>query len=376
MTRVLVTGANGFIGKNVCVTLRERKDVALYETDIDTPPQFLADAVSKAEYIIHLAGINRPKDPAEFESGNAGSLEAIVSLADSSGNKPVIAVTSSIQAALDNAYGLSKLHAEQILANYSKRTGAHTHIYRLANAFGKWSRPFYNSVIATFCHQAAHGEPFRVDDPAKIIDFVYIDDIVASLIGIMDGITPAQKDGFCSVEPTFSVSLGSITEKLNRFIQSRITCILPEFSDKFEKYLYSTYLSYLEVDRLSYAADKKSDNRGYLYELIKSPHAGQIFVSRTLPGVTRGNHYHHTKVEKFCVVDGRALISFRNISNGLKTSIEVEGTECRVVDIPPGWTHNIKNIGSADLITIFWANEIFSQEHPDTIYAGVDDETN
>jgi UDP-2-acetamido-2,6-beta-L-arabino-hexul-4-ose reductase len=376
MTRVLVTGAKGFIGKNLCLVLRERKDVVLFETDIDTPSHLLAEAVTKTDVIMHLAGINRPKDPSEFETGNAGSIEEVISLADACANKPTIVITSSIQAALDNAYGISKLHAEQILAEYSRRTASPVYIYRLANAFGKWSRPFYNSVIATFCHQATHGESFRIDDPAKVIDFVYIDDIVASLIGVMDGKDPVQKNGFYSVEPIFSISLGEIAEMLNRFIQSRSTCVLPVLSDTFEKYLYSTYLSYLDADKLSYAADMKNDDRGYLFELIKSPAAGQIFVSRTLPGITRGNHYHHTKVEKFCVADGRALISFRHISSGEKKQIHVDGTECRIVDIPPGWTHNIKNIGTTDLITIFWANEIFSQEKPDTIYAGVDDEKN
>jgi len=376
MTRVLVTGAKGFIGKNLCMVLRERKDVVFFETDIDTPSHLLADAVAKADVIMHLAGINRPKDPSEFETGNAGSIEEVVSLAEARGTKPAIVITSSIQATLENAYGISKLHAEQILSEYSRRTGSPVYIYRLANAFGKWSRPFYNSVIATFCHQAAHGEPFRIDDPAKVVDFVYIDDIVAALIGVLDGKTPLQRDGFCTVEPVFTVTIGAIAETLNRFIQSRSTCVLPVLSDTFEKYLYSTYLSYLDADKLSYAADKKSDERGYLFELIKSPAAGQIFVSRTLPGITRGNHYPHTKVEKFCVVDGQALISFRHISSGEKKQIYVEGTECHIVDIPPGWTHNIKNTGTTDLITIFWANEIFSQEKPDTIYAGVDDEKN
>lgn len=376
MKKVVVTGANGFIGKNLCAVLKRREDLSIFEADIDTSRTVLAEAVARADFIIHLAGVNRPKEPEEFEIGNAGSLETIVSLADSVGAKPSIILASSIQAALDNPYGASKRHAERILLDYSRRSGAQVYPYRLANAFGKWTKPFYNSVIATFCYQATIGEPFRVDDPAKVIDFVYIDDIVASFMGVVDGKVSMQKDGFYSVEPTFSVSLGSIAEKLGRFILSRSSCVLPVLSDTFEKYLYSTYISYLDAENLSYAADKKSDNRGYLFEFIKSPHAGQIFISRTLPGVTRGNHYHHTKVEKFCVVDGRAMISFRHIASGKKTRIEVEGNECRIVDIPPGWTHNIMNVGEKDLITIFWASEIFTQEKPDTIYAEVDDEPN
>jgi len=371
MKTVLVTGAKGFIGRNLCVTLRERKDVFLHESDIDTPADELARFVSEADIVYHLAGVNRPKDPAEFETGNAGSIENLVALAESKGRAPTLVVTSSIQAKLDNPYGVSKLHGELAASSYGERSGAPVYVFRLANAFGKWSRPFYNSVIATFCHQAAHGEPFRIDDPAKQIDFVYIDDIVAALVGILDGKEPPLQDGHYSVQPVFPVAIGKIADMLHRFVESRSTCVLPDLSDPFEKRLYSTYLSYLETVEFSYRAEKKSDARGYLYELIKSPHAGQVFVSRTLPGITRGNHYHHTKVEKFCVVEGRARISFRQVSTGETYSLEVEGAECKVVDIPPGWTHNIANIGTNDLLTLFWANEIFDQSNPDTYYAEV-----
>ena len=298
MTRVLVTGAKGFIGKNLCVMLRERKDVRLFEADIDTSTAELSGFVDEADIVYHLAGVNRPKDPAEFETGNAGSIENLVALAEASGKAPVLVVTSSIQAKLDNPYGISKYHGEKVATEYGKRTSAPVFVFRLANAFGKWSRPFYNSVIATFCHQATHGEPFRIDDPSKVIEFVYIDDILASLVGILDGVNPPVVDGFYSVLPTFPVSIGTIAETLVRFAESRKTCVLPELADPFEKRLYSTYLSYLETDAFIYSAEKKTDARGYLFELIKSPHAGQVFVSRTLPGVTRGNHYHHTKVEK------------------------------------------------------------------------------
>ncbi len=371
MITVLVTGAKGFIGRNLCVTLRERKDVTLHESDIDTPADELSRFISEADVVYHLAGVNRPKDPSEFETGNAGSIENLVALAEAKGRAPTLVVTSSIQAKLDNPYGVSKLHGEQVAASYGERSGAPVYVFRLANAFGKWSRPFYNSVIATFCHQATHAEPFRIDDPVKEIDFVYIDDIVASLVGILDGREPPSHDGYYAVEPVFRVSIGRLAETLNRFSASRSTCVLPELSDPFEKRLYSTYLSYLDTDAFSYQAEKKSDARGYLYELIKSPHAGQIFVSRTLPGITRGNHYHHTKVEKFCVVEGQARLSFRQVSTGQTYSLEVEGTECRVVDIPPGWTHNITNIGTTDLLTLFWANEMFDPSKPDTYFSEV-----
>lgn len=371
MRTVLVTGAKGFIGKNLCVVLRERKDVCLLETDIDSPSGELSRFVAEADIVYHLAGVNRPKDPAEFETGNAGSIESLVSIAEAVGKAPTLVVTSSVQAKLDNPYGVSKLHGEKVATSYGDRTGADVFVFRLANAFGKWSRPFYNSVIATFCHQAAHGDPFRIDDPAKVIEFVYIDDIVGAFVNILDGINPPVVDGFCSVLPNFSVSIGTIAEILRSFTESRKTCVLPELSDPFVKRLYSTYLSYLDPDDFVYYAEKKTDARGYLFELIKSPHAGQIFVSRTMPGITRGNHYHHTKVEKFCVIEGRARISFRQIATGELHTIVVEGEECRVVDIPPGWTHNIMNIGTTDLLTLFWANEIFDSAKPDTFFAEV-----
>lgn len=376
MRTILVTGAKGFIGKNLCVTLRERKDVLLLEADIDTPASELSGFIAQADIVYHLAGVNRPKDPAEFETGNVGSIENLVALAHASGTTPTLVITSSIQAKLDNPYGVSKLHGEEVAAEYAKRSGAPVFVFRLANAFGKWSRPFYNSVIATFCHQAAHGEPFRVDNPSKVIEFVYIDDIVEAFVGILDGVNPPVIEGFCAVLPTFPVSIGTIAGTLARFSESRKTCVLPELADSFEKRLYSTYLSYLETDAFAYNAEKKTDARGYLFELIKSPHAGQVFVSRTLPGITRGNHYHHTKVEKFCVVDGSATISFRHMATDERVSFTIEGSECRVVDIPPGWTHNITNTGSGDLITLFWANEIFSPERPDTYFSEVDNEKN
>lgn len=373
MKAVLVTGAKGFIGKNLCAVLRERKDIRLLEADIDTTATEYASSVAEADLVYHLAGVNRPKDPGEFETGNAGTVEHLVALASTAGKAPTLVLTSSIQAALDNAYGVSKRHAEEAARAWGQRSGASVRVFRLANAFGKWCRPFYNSVVATFCHQAAHGEPFRIDDPSKIVEFVYVDDIVRALVGLLDGIEPPMREGFCVVEPSFHVSIGELAEKLGRFVASRRSCVLPELSDTFEKYLYSTYLSYLEPAEFVYGADKKADARGYLFELVKSPHAGQIFVSRTLPGVTRGNHYHHTKVEKFCVVDGKARIAFQHVATGERANLEVEGQECRVVDIPPGWTHNITNIGEGDLITLFWANEIFSPERPDTYFAEVDD---
>lgn len=371
MRAVLVTGAKGFIGQNLCVALRERKDLELLEADLDTPAEVFEAYVAKADLIYHLAGVNRPKDLSEFTTGNAGTAELLVQLALESGRAPAVVLSSSVQAALDNPYGLSKREAERIVMDYADRSGAKAYIYRLQNAFGKWSRPFYNSVVSTFCYQAAHGQEFRIDDPTKVVEFVYVDDIVRSFVGILDDLEPVRRGGFCVVESSYPVSLGQLAEKLTRFVASRRDCVLPELSDVFEKKLYSTYLSYLEPEAFAYPAEKKADARGYLFELIKSPHAGQIFVSRTLPGITRGNHYHHTKVEKFCVVDGRARIAFRHIASGERISLEVEGEDCRVVDIPPGWTHNITNIGERDLITLFWANEIFDAQNPDTIYAEV-----
>ena len=267
---------------------------------------------------------------------------------------------------LDNPYGNSKRKAEEALVGYQETTGGKVFIFRLTNVFGKFCKPFYNSVVATYCYQATHGQELRVDDPNRLIDFIYIDDVIKSFVGIIDGQLPVLKDSFVVVQPLYPVSLSELARKIENLKENRKKGVIPDFRSLFDKYLYSTFLSYLEKEDFAYLSEKKQDSRGYLFELIKSDQAGQVFVSRTSPGVTRGNHYHHTKIEKFCVVDGIARISFVHTISHETIDYVVEGLECKVVDIPPGWAHRITNIGERDLITIFWANEIFDQGRSDT----------
>lgn len=371
MKQVLVTGAKGFIGQNLCLVLRENKDIELTEYDIKSEPALLKEALLKADFIFHLAGVNRPKNPEEFKTGNHGLTKEIVDFLIENNKRPTLIITSSTQALLDNPYGVSKREAEDEVKRYKEATGSSVFPFRLTNVFGKWSRPFYNSVVATFCHQAAHNEPFKIDDRTKLIEFIYIDDIIRSFMEILENPNQTDQGDVLSINPSYSITIGDLADKLERIKEMRVSCVIPNFDNLFDKYLYSTYLSYLEKDNFIYSTNKKVDNRGYLFEFIKSSNSGQMFVSRTLPGITRGNHYHHTKVEKFCVVEGKAKIAFRQMVTGERIEYIVEGQECKVVDIPPGWTHSITNISDSDLITIFWANEIFNQEKPDTFFSEV-----
>ena len=369
--RLVLTGSSGFIGSNLIVHLSERSDLDIVPIDRHNAETELDAALDNADIVFHLAGVNRPQDPAEFERGNHGLTARIVSRLREREKPPIVAATSSIQALKDNPYGLSKRAAEEELFRLANDTDARSYVYRLPNVFGKWCRPNYNSVVATFCHQVANGETPSVNDAATPVTLVYIDDVVSSLIAILDGQEPVRNGEFYTVTPTFDTTVGEIAEILQSFPLIRTGGALPDFAQPLQKNLYSTYLSHLSEDVIMYNADKKSDDRGYLYELVKSKSAGQVFVSRTKPGITRGNHYHHTKVEKFCVIDGTAAIRLRHLVSGDTIQIDVEGTQCRVVDIPPGYTHSITNTGDGDLLTLFWANEIFDPDRPDTYFQPV-----
>jgi UDP-2-acetamido-2,6-beta-L-arabino-hexul-4-ose reductase len=282
------------------------------------------------------------------------------------GRNPLIVLSSSIQAALDNLYGLSKRKAEEIVLNFSNNRRTSTFAFRLAGVFGKWCRPNYNSVVATFCHNIARSLPIAISDPAREIDLVYIDDVVDAFIGIMEDHMPASDGKYCLVEPTYRISLGELAETIRGFRESRISLSVPDVNDPFVRALYATYISYLPRDSFAYTLTQRADPRGELAELLKSPNIGQIFVSRTRPGITRGHHYHDTKVEKFVVLEGDAVIRFRHILGEDVIEYPVSGREFRVVDIPPGYTHSIENIGRDDLIVLFWATEIFDPDIPDT----------
>lgn len=335
----------------------------------------LRESLASADVVYHLAGVNRPVDPSDHEKVNAGLTAALVGHLRELGRKPLIVLSSSIQAALDNPYGRSKRKAEETLAEFAAQTGAPVRIFRLPGVFGKWCRPNYNSVVATFCYNIAHGLPVTVSDTEKELPLVYVDDVVSAFAGVL---TEEPRRSGCevrAVNPEYCVKLGELVEKIMAFKAIRESLRLPDEADRFTRVLHATYISYLPEDQLAYSLIQRKDPRGELAELLKSEHFGQIFVSRTRPGITRGNHYHDTKIEKFCVVEGEAVIRFRHVlgeglerggKGGEVLEYRVSGREFKVVDIPPGYTHSIENVGQSDLITLFWSIEAFDPGRPDT----------
>jgi len=365
MNTVLVTGANGFIGKNLIVSLKRRDDVDVIEYDLDSSAGFLEEGLAKVEVIYHLAGVNRPERVEEFTEGNFDLTRQVCDTLRRLGRTPLLVLSSSTQAALDNPYGVSKRQAEETVFDFGRETGASVFVFRLHGVFGKWCRPNYNSVVATFCHNIARDLPIAVSDPTREVELVYIDDVVRAFIGVMDSGMPVSDGKYCMAEPTYRMSLSALAEAIQGFRDSRVSLALPDMRQPFHRALYATYVSYLPADSFAYALAQRSDNRGELAELLKSPHIGQVFLSRTRPGFTRGNHYHDTKVEKFVVLEGDAVIRFRHILEGNVIEYPVTGCEFRVVDIPPGYTHSIENVGQNDLIVLFWADEIFDPNFPD-----------
>jgi len=368
--KALVTGARGFIGKNLIVHLR-RAQVEVAHLDRDSTEDERRAGVSGADVVFHLAGVNRPEPaPGEsadalFSAGNVGSVEALFAAIDATGARPVVVLSSSAQAAADNPYGRSKLAAEGVVAGQAARLGLPAVIYRLPGVFGKWCRPDYNSVVATFCHRIAHDLPVAISDPARVVELVHIDDVVSQFLTHLTGPVAAGVSRG-RVQPTFSISLGELAERLLEFRAARTTLEVTDATDPLARRLLATYLTYVEPADLAYSLRQRSDERGVLAELLKSRHFGQIFVSRTRPGITRGNHYHDLKVEKFCVLEGEAVIRFRPILGGAVTEHRVSGRDFTVVDIPPGMAHSIENVGTSEMITLFWASEVFDHERPDT----------
>ncbi len=371
MKTVLITGSQGFMGKNLLAALKERKDTEVKTFSRNESLESLQESIKEVDVIFHLAGVNRPKEEREFEEGNVGLTEELVNLLEKRRNKPVLVFASSIQAQLDNPYGKSKLKAEKVLTDYSQGTGGTVIIFRLPNVFGKWSKPNYNTVVATFCHNIATGLPIKVSDPSKKLNLVYIDDVVKEFLKVMEETETEKSDPYKEVDKTYQVTLGDLADRINTFKDMREKLFVPNFYDDFNKALYATYLSFLNKKDFSRALDLKSDNRGNLAEVVKSANFGQIFISKTYSGITRGNHYHHTKTEKFCVIQGKAVIKLRHIFAEEVISYYVTGDSPEVVDIPPGYTHSIENTGEEELIVLFWANEVFDQENPDTYYSEV-----
>ncbi len=380
--KILVTGAAGFVGKNLvaelenislgkCVFEGIPKESVILKADIDTPKETLKEYCKDCDFVFHLAGVNRPKEEKEFTEGNLDSLSQVISFLTQQENFCPIVLSSSTQAALDNPYGESKRMAEAALDEYSAKTGAKVYKFRFPGLFGKWCRPNYNSVVATFCHNTAHGIELRIDAPEKEIVLAYIDDVVRALLGCVVDSVQKNSDGFCVVNPTYTVSLQRLAQLLTKFKEDRCKLQVPYLADGFERSLYATYLSYLPEDNFSYLLDTHSDFRGSFTEIIRTPDRGQVSVNISKPHITKGNHWHHTKNEKFCVVSGTGVIRFRDIHSDKVLEYFVSGDKMEVVDIPTGYTHNIENLGDTDMITVMWASEAFDPNRPDTYFLEV-----
>ena len=388
--KILVTGAKGFVGKNLIASLNNIRlgldgtrdipqDLTIYEYDIDSSPELLEIYCRDCDFVYNLAGVNRPQNQEEFMQGNFGFASLLLGVLKKHHNTCPVMLSSSVQASLEgrfagSEYGRSKKAGEELFFEYGKETGADVLVYRFPNVFGKWCRPNYNSAVATFCHNIAHDLPIQVNDPAVMLDLVYIDDVVDELLLTLKGAAHRDEKGFCYVPVSYQVSLGRIVELLYAFRESRERRSVPDMTEgSLEKKLYAAYLSYLPEERFSYPLKMNVDDRGSFTEILRTEDRGQFSVNISKPGVTKGNHWHHSKNEKFVVVSGNALIQFRRIGTDPQTGgnypvidYHVSGDKIEAVDIPTGYTHNIINEGDTDLVTFMWCSECFDPEHPDT----------
>ena len=398
--KILVTGAKGFVGRNLCAQLNNIKDRKahnyplqideVFEYDINSTPEELYHYCTKADFVFNLAGVNRPKDNDEFMKGNFGFASTLLNTLKKHGNTCPVMLSSSIQATLigrygQSDYGKSKLAGEELFFEYGKETGAKVLVYRFPNLFGKWCRPNYNSAIATFCNNIANDLPIQINDPSVELELLYIDDLVEEMIAALNnnehhcefnGVeTVFKKDGrYCTVPVSHKATLGCITELLYEFKAYPQTLGVPNLTPgSFEKKLYSTYLSYLPKEKMIYDLKMNCDNRGSFTEIIRTASAGQFSVNISKPGITKGQHWHHTKNEKFVVVSGHGLIQLRKIGTNEVLNFEVSGNKIQVVEMIPGYTHNIVKLSNTDdLITFMWCNEPFESNHPDTFFEPVE----
>lgn len=370
MNKVLVTGANGFVGKNLVAELRNKGYEELYLFNRENSFEELEQFTKDCDFVFHLAGVNRPLNESEFMGGNLGLTSRLLQLLKKNENKAPVLITSSIQAEKDNPYGNSKKAGEEELFAYAKETCANVFVYRLPNLFGKWSKPNYNTVVATYCHNVARELEIQVNNPSAILELAYIDDVMEEFIRALTG-KPTLNGNLCIVPVTHKVELGDLANRIRSFRESRKFLSVPTMSDELTKKLYSTYLSFLPEDKFSYDLKMNVDNRGSFTEFLRTPDRGQVSVNISKPGVTKGNHWHHTKNEKFLVVSGNGLIKFRKIDTEEIIEYYVNGEQLQVVDIPTGYTHSIVNIGEIDLVTVMWVNESFDPEKPDTHYLEV-----
>lgn len=381
--KILVTGAKGFVGRNLCAQLKNVRDNKarwyeaqvdeIYEYDIDSTAEELDEWCSKADFVFNLAGVNRPKDPKEFLEGNFGFASILLDTLKKHKNTCPVMLSSSIQASLsgrfgDSEYGRSKKAGEELFFDYSKETGAKVLVYRFPNLFGKWCRPNYNSAVATFCNNIANDLPIQVNDPNVDMELLYIDDLVDEMMLALVGKEHRSESGYCYCPITHNIKLGEIVDLLKKFAEQPRTLLMPEIpNNSFKKKLYSTYLSYLPKEKTAFPLKMNVDERGSFTELLKTANCGQFSVNISKPGITKGQHWHNTKWEFFIVVKGRALIQQRNISTGEKREFEVCGDNIQAVHMLPGYTHNIINLSdSEELITMMWANELFDPHRPDT----------
>ena len=369
------------MGKNLVEALKNVRDgkdktrnvtaeLNIFEYDIDTDKGLLDKYCAEADFVFNLAGVNRPKEESEFMAGNFGFASELLELLKKHNNKCPVMISSSTQAALDNPYGKSKKAGEDLFYDYAKDTGAKVLVYRFPNVFGKWCRPNYNSAVATFCHNIAHDMPITVNDRNYMMTLVYIDDVVDELICALSG--NETRDGeFCKVPVEHKITLGEIADLLYSFKDSRNSKAVPDVNDGFTNKLYATYLSYLPEDKFSYPLTMNCDDRGSFTEILRTADRGQFSVNISKPGITKGNHWHNTKNEKFVVVSGKGVIRFRKIGDTKVHEYFVSGDKIEVVDIPTGYTHNIENLGDTNMVTFMWANECFNPDKPDTYYEEV-----
>lgn len=380
---ILVTGAKGFVGRNLVSQLHNiqsgkakdypmsGQDMKVFEYDVDSDPAELEAYCKKADFVFNLAGVNRPKDPVEFMKGNFGFASILLDTLKKFGNRCPVMISSSTQAALDNPYGESKRAGENLLFGYAKETGAKVLVYRFPNVFGKWCRPNYNSAVATFCNNIALDLPITVNDPSVVMSLAYVDDVVDELIAALSGNEHREGD-YCAVATVHTITLGGIVELLHSFRWMPENLGVPDLGDAFAKKLYSTYLSYLPKERFSYPLRMNVDVRGSFTEIIRTVDRGQFSVNISKPGITKGQHWHHTKNEKFVVVSGRGLIQLRKIGTGEVIDLEVSGEKMEVVEMIPGYTHSIINLSDTeDLVTFIWCNECFNPSRPDTYFEEV-----
>jgi UDP-2-acetamido-2,6-beta-L-arabino-hexul-4-ose reductase len=369
--KVLITGANGFVGKNLQLHLAERKLVQVVCFTRDNDAAELATMLHGVDFVFHLAGVNRPQDPTEFVADNVDLTRALCRavglVAETTGKKIPIVYTSSTQADRDNAYGKSKLGAESALFAFQTQYSVPVHVFRLPNVFGKWCKPNYNSAVATFCHNITRGLPIQVNDPAAPVTLVYVDDVIERFMQLMDGADDALgADGFASVMPQYTTTVGKLAQQIQAFKDSRISLTTERVGTGLVRALYATYVSYMPPEQFAYAVPQYSDPRGVFAEMLKTPDCGQFSYFTAHPSITRGGHYHHSKTEKFLVIKGQARFKFRHMQTGETHELLTSGDKTEVVETVPGWTHDITNIGTDELIVMLWANEVFDREKPDT----------